>query len=53
VYLHIVAWEGVGEDTEISYSACRREISQNALIKKGLFEGGGGGGGGKNRQAIS
>jgi hypothetical protein len=38
VYLHLVAWEGVGEDTEESYSACLLEISQNASRKKvGLF----------------
>jgi hypothetical protein len=34
VYLHLVAWEGVGEDTERSYSACLREISQNASREK-------------------
>jgi hypothetical protein len=34
VYPHLVAWEGVGEDTERSYSACQREISQNAPRQK-------------------
>ena len=29
-----MAWEGMGEDTERSYSACLREISQNASRKK-------------------
>jgi hypothetical protein len=30
-----VSWEGVGEDTKSSYSACLREISQKASRKKG------------------
>jgi hexokinase len=30
VYPHLVAWEGVGEDTKKSYSACVREIPQNS-----------------------
>jgi hypothetical protein len=34
VYAHLVAWEGVEEDTERSYSACLGEISQNASKKK-------------------
>jgi hypothetical protein len=34
VYPHLVAWEGVGEDTKKSCSACLREISQNAKKKK-------------------
>jgi hypothetical protein len=34
VYAHLVAWEGVEEDTEMSYSACLGEISQNASKKK-------------------
>jgi hypothetical protein len=33
VYPHPVAWEGVGEDTVMSYSACLRKISQNASRK--------------------
>jgi hypothetical protein len=27
-------WEGVGEDTEKSYNACLREISQNDIKKE-------------------
>jgi hypothetical protein len=34
VYPHIVAGKRVGEDTERSYSACRRKISQNASRTK-------------------
>jgi hypothetical protein len=30
---HLVAWEGVGEDTEWSYTACLLIISQNASRK--------------------
>jgi hypothetical protein len=33
VYKELVAWEGVGEDTEKSYSACLPKISQNASRK--------------------
>jgi hypothetical protein len=29
VYPHLVSWEGVGEDTERSYSVYLREISKN------------------------
>jgi hypothetical protein len=31
---HLVAWKGVGKDTERCYSACLREITQNAARKK-------------------
>jgi hypothetical protein len=31
---YLVAWEGVGKDTERRYSACLREISQNTSRKK-------------------
>jgi hypothetical protein len=34
VYPHLVAWEGVEEDTERSYSFCQREILQNTPRKK-------------------
>jgi hypothetical protein len=34
VYLHLVAWEAVGEDTKRSYSACLHKIAQNASRKK-------------------
>jgi hypothetical protein len=37
VYPHLVAWEGVGEDTERSYFAYLRKISQNASRRKKEF----------------
>jgi hypothetical protein len=37
VYPHHVAWKGVGEDTEKSYSACLRKISQKASRKKNIL----------------
>jgi hypothetical protein len=33
VYPHLGAWEGIGEDTKSTYSACQREISQNISKK--------------------
>jgi hypothetical protein len=37
VYPHPVAWEGVGKDTERSYSACLHEILQNVSRKKAVI----------------
>jgi hypothetical protein len=34
VYPHLVAWAGVGKDTERSYFACLGKISQNVSRKK-------------------
>jgi hypothetical protein len=38
MYPHLVACEGVGEDTERRYSACLRDISQDVLKEKKVSE---------------